>query len=77
MPENEPNKTKPSKKNYSEAYRYTGMATKMAVVILIGVLGGQKLDEKLNTQTPWFTIVLSLVSVAAAIYIVISDTSKK
>jgi F0F1-type ATP synthase assembly protein I len=53
------------------------MATKMAVVILLGVLGGQKLDEKLQTKTPWFTIVLSLVSVAIAIYIVISDTSKK
>lgn len=52
------------------------MAIKMAVVIMAGVWGGQKLDENFGNQKPWYTIVLSLVSVAVAIYIVISDTRK-
>lgn len=65
------------KKGPNDFYRYTGMAMKMGIVILLGVLGGQKLDEKAGTQSPWFTIVLSLVSVSAAIYIVIKDTSQK
>ncbi|HKL03740.1 MAG TPA: AtpZ/AtpI family protein [Cryomorphaceae bacterium] len=52
------------------------MAIKMAVVILAGVLGGQKLDEKMGNEKPWYTIILSLFSVGVAIYIVISDTRK-
>ena len=73
-------KSKPTKTNSerpNDFYRYTGMAMKMAVVILLGVMGGQKLDEKVGTKSPWFTIALSLASVAVAIYIVITDTSKK
>ncbi|MCA1763153.1 MAG: AtpZ/AtpI family protein, partial [Flavobacteriales bacterium] len=44
------------------------MALKMAVVILAGVMGGQKLDENTGNDKPWYTIVLSLFSVAVAIY---------
>lgn len=51
------------------------MAIKMGVVIFAGVYGGILLDEKFRLATPWWTIVLSLVSVAIAIYIVIKDTS--
>lgn len=52
------------------------MTVKMAVVIAVGVFGGQYFDEKLNNQSPWLTIVLSLAGVAMAIYFVISDSSK-
>lgn len=52
------------------------MGLKMAVVIAAGVFGGQYLDELMDNQNPWMTIVLSLVGVALAIYFVISDTSK-
>jgi F0F1-type ATP synthase assembly protein I len=52
------------------------MAIKMGIVILAGVMGGQYLDEKYQNESPWITIVLSLVSVAIAIYIVIKDTSR-
>ncbi len=61
----------------NDFYRYTGMAIKMAVVMLLGVMGGQKLDEKTGNKSPWFTIGLSLLSVGVAIYIVISDTRQK
>jgi len=52
------------------------MAIKMAVVIAAAVYGGLALDERSETKTPWFTLILSLVGVGAAIYIVIKDTSK-
>lgn len=67
---------KKDKGNPNEALKYSGMAVKMAVVIAAGVFGGQYLDEKMGNASPWMTIVLSLLGVAAAIYFVISDTSK-
>jgi len=51
------------------------MASKMALVILAGVYGGKKIDEKLNLSFPAFTLILSIISVSLAIYIVIKDTS--
>lgn len=53
------------------------MAIKMAVVIFAGVYGGILLDERIGGHTPWMTIILSLVGVAAAIYIVIRDTQPR
>jgi len=48
----------------------------MGVIIFAGVFGGFKLDEKLKWEFPVFTVILSLFSVAAAIYIVIKDFIK-
>lgn len=64
------------KRSPNDFYRYSGMAIKMGVVIFAGVYGGQKLDSTMENNTPWMTILLSLLSVAIAIYIVISDTRK-
>lgn len=52
------------------------MAIQMAVIILIGVFGGYKLDQWVNT-TPLFTVVLSLLSVIIAIYLVVKDLLRK
>lgn len=62
--------------NPNDFYRYSGMAIKMGVVIFAGVYGGQKLDARMANNTPWMTILLSLVGVALAIYFVISDTKQ-
>lgn len=49
------------------------MAFQMAAVIGLSVWGGQKLDERFHNLTPWYTIVLSLVGIAVALYLVLKD----
>lgn len=56
--------------------RYSGMALQMGIIIALGVFGGQKLDEHFSTDSPIFTIVLSLIGVAAALYLTIKDLNK-
>jgi len=58
-------------------WRYSAMATQMGITIFLGVWGGQKLDKYFQTKTPWFTLLLSLVSVGIALYAVIKDFTKK
>ncbi len=57
--------------------KYTAMATQMAVTIAGGVLLGIWLDKKMMLSIPWFTLVLTLISVFAAIYLSIKDFLKK
>ena len=67
-----PEKSQPNEGigNYA---RYTGLGIQMVIIILITVWGGIKLDELFLLKTPVFTIVLSLLGVAAAIYTAIKD----
>ena len=72
-----PKKDEESKKKLPNSFlRFTGMAMQMAVTILIGVFGGIKLDEYLELETPIFTLLLSLLSIGAALYFVIKDISR-
>lgn len=52
--------------------RYSNMAFQMMLIIVIGVFGGIKLDEKLNSK-PIFTLVCSIAGLAVALYVVIKD----
>jgi ATP synthase protein I len=56
--------------------RYSGLGIQMVVIILISVWGGIKLDGLFSLKTPVFTIILSLLGVAAAIYSAIRDFIK-
>ncbi len=56
--------------------RYSTIAIQMVVIILITSLGGLKLDKRLGTD-PWFTVILSLLGVAAAMWLVIKEVLKK
>lgn len=67
-------KGKPKRERPNEALKYTGIATKMAVIIGAGVYGGIKLDEQSSSDFPLWTLVLSIVSVILAIYQIIKDT---
>lgn len=54
-------------------FKYGNMALQMAVIIGLAVWGGQKLDQKANTITPWYTIIFSLVGIFIALYLVLKD----
>ncbi|MCB0806904.1 MAG: AtpZ/AtpI family protein [Bacteroidales bacterium] len=49
----------------------------MMVIIFLGIWGGIKLDDWIVTGFPLFTVLMALLSVSAAIYIVIKDLLKK
>ena len=66
-------KNKPQKKQLNKFVRFSGVGIQMGVVITLGALGGDQLDKKLETSQPWFTIVLSLFAIAAALYLVIKE----
>jgi F0F1-type ATP synthase assembly protein I len=56
--------------------KYSALGVQMAVVIGGGCYGGFKLDEYYKNTTPIFTIILSLLSIAIAMYIVLKDFIK-
>lgn len=58
--------------------RYSSMALQMGVTIGIGVWGGMKLDQYFPLgKIPVFTVLLSLVSVFAAMYLAVKDLGRK
>lgn len=73
MKENKP-KNENGFKNYA---KYSSIAVQMLAIILIGVLGGIKLDEWIAWKFPVFTMIFSILSVFFAIYFVIRDFLKK
>jgi F0F1-type ATP synthase assembly protein I len=78
MPTEEKNSTKKKQPENPNAYiKYATMGTQMAVIIGLGVFAGYKLDKYMGNKVPIFTLVLSLLSVAAAIYLSIKDFLKK
>lgn len=68
---------KPSKKRMLDNYgKYSSLAFQMVVIIGLGVWGGVALDRWTHPGFPVFTLVLSLLSVALAIYTAIKDFIK-
>lgn len=57
-------------------YKYTSMAVKMIVVVVVFSFGGYKLDEVLALEFPVFTLAGSLLGTILAIYSVIRDLLK-
>lgn len=64
------------KKSLASYTRFTSIAFEMLVIILIGVFGGLKLDERLKLTVPVFTIILSILAVILSIYTVTRDLLK-
>ena len=66
------------RKNRLDAYgRFSGLGIQMLILIFAGTFGGLKLDKSLRFKFPLFTIILSLLAVAVAIWLVVKDFSKK
>ena len=76
--QNQKNQSKPKpdaqKRPALESYaRYSGLAFQMFAIIGLGIFGGVKLDQWIDTRFPVFTVLLSIISVAAAIYTAVKD----
>ena len=72
---NNPRKTeRPGKKLPDAIVKYSGLSIKMAIAILGGVYLGKYIDEKLELETPIFTLAFSLIGLVLAIVIIIKDT---
>ena len=65
-----------SQKPLSAYAKYSGLGVQMALIIGGGCYGGYWLDNRYHNTTPIFTIILSLVSIAIAMYIVLKDFIK-
>ncbi len=48
--------------------KYSSLALQMIVIILVGAFGGKALDAWLNLDFPVFTLVLTILSVAGAVF---------
>ena len=59
-------------KSYQKVIVYTSIPFQMAIIIILGTLGGLELDKLWNTS-PLFTIILVIISVVLALYIGIKD----
>ena len=57
--------------------KYSALAIQAGLIVFAGTYGGYKLDSFLNFKFPLFTLVLSLFSVFAAIWLLIRDVLKK
>jgi hypothetical protein len=63
-------------KSPSRFLKFSGMAMQMLGTILVFTYGGYRLDEWQQHHTPVWTLVLSLGSIAASLYLLIRNISK-
>ena len=54
--------------NQNKFLLLSNLAIQMGVIITVGVFLGNYVDFKLNNQTPYWTILLSLLSISASLY---------
>ena len=58
-------------KQLNSYVKYSSLATQMAVIIAAGVFFGEYLDKTHTSETPIYTITLSLLSIFLSLYYVI------
>jgi F0F1-type ATP synthase assembly protein I len=63
----------PGNKGLNDFGKYSGLAFQMIAIILVTTWGGIELDKLTKSNTPVFTIILSLLGVFAAIYTAVRD----
>lgn len=72
----EPNPNGKPQKPLNSYAKYSSLGMQMALIIAGGSYGGHKLDEYYQNRTPVFTIVLSLLAIAMALYLVLREVIK-
>jgi ATP synthase protein I len=61
------------KKKANLFVRFSSAGIQMAILITIGALSGQYLDEKSGNEKPIYTIIFSLFAVAIGLYLIIKE----
>lgn len=64
------------KKKLEDYAKFSGLAIQMAVLIILAAYGGKWLDEKLENETPGWTITLILFAIFVSLYQVIRAVIK-
>ena len=57
--------------------KYSGLAMQMLGTILVFTYGGYKLDEWQQNKVPVWTLILSLASIGASLYLLIRGFTKR
>ncbi|KAA5534772.1 AtpZ/AtpI family protein [Taibaiella lutea] len=68
--------TQKNANKYGNAMKYAAVGTQMMVLLGLGVFGGMKLDEKLNTS-PLFLVVFPVVALFVSLYQLYRQLVKK
>lgn len=63
-------------KQPNQFVKYSNMALQMALIIGLSAWGGKKLDAWFHNKKAVFTIILSLLGIAAAMYLTLKDLIK-
>ncbi|MEM7101601.1 MAG: AtpZ/AtpI family protein [Bacteroidota bacterium] len=76
-PESRPKKLHHSKKKPSDQslLRYSGLAFQLAVTIFLGTFAGRKLDNFLELETHYLTILGAFIGAVAAFYYLTKDVT--
>jgi F0F1-type ATP synthase assembly protein I len=64
------NKTEEKRLTNAQWMKLAGIGTEMAAAIFTFVFIGQFLDKHFKTTSPWITILMLFIGVAAAFYLV-------
>lgn len=61
-------KNSSNKKQLSLYARYSGLAFQMVIIVVAMILGGRWLDQKVENETPWYTLAGAILGIFAALY---------
>jgi F0F1-type ATP synthase assembly protein I len=67
---------KSSGKKVSPFIRFSTLGIQMGVIIAFFTWLGYYLDDKFQSKTPWWTLILSLFGVCSSLYLVIKEVMK-
>lgn len=72
----EPGKKEP-KKSLKSYMQVTSSVFQMGVLIAIGAYGGKYLDQQYSFEKAWFTMLGTLLGLAAGLYMVLKSINSK
>ena len=61
------------KKKNNLFVRFSSSGIQMAILIIVGALSGQYLDEKSGNEKPIYTVIFSLIAIAIGLYLIIKE----